>query len=118
MLINVCLCVCAQVFYNKKRKGTTAVESQVFNDGFDDENGDYIVKKGEVWNERYRILALIGKGSFGQVVEALDLSKNEKVAIKIIKNKPLFYNQALIEIRLLEDMMRFDPGDQFFIGMP
>lgn len=34
---------------------------------WDDENHDYRVRPGEVWNERYEIDSLIGKGSFGQV---------------------------------------------------
>ena len=44
-------------------------EKRNFNDGFDDENHDYIVRPGEVWLERYTIDCLIGKGSFGQVKE-------------------------------------------------
>ncbi|KAN0031334.1 hypothetical protein ACTA71_010423 [Dictyostelium dimigraforme] len=39
----------------------------------------------------------------------------EYVAIKIIKNKVPFYNQALIEIRLLELMNNKDPEDQYKI---
>lgn len=42
-------------------------ERRLYNDGFDDENHDYIVKPGEKWNDRYVIDSLIGKGSFGQV---------------------------------------------------
>lgn len=37
------------------------------NEGYDDENHDYIVKPGELWMDRYHIDSLIGKGSFGQV---------------------------------------------------
>lgn len=37
------------------------------NDGYDDENHDYIVKPGEKWMDRYEVDSLIGKGSFGQV---------------------------------------------------
>lgn len=42
-------------------------ERKVFNDGYDDDNYDYIVKNGEKWMDRYEIDSLIGKGSFGQV---------------------------------------------------
>ena len=41
----------------------------VINDGYDDENHDYIVKPGEKWQDRYEVDSLIGKGSFGQVRE-------------------------------------------------
>lgn len=43
-------------------------ERKVFNDGYDDDNYDYIVKNGEKWMDRYEIDSLIGKGSFGQVL--------------------------------------------------
>ncbi|CAF0743749.1 unnamed protein product [Brachionus calyciflorus] len=74
------------------------------NDGFDDENFDYIIKNGERFLDRYEIDSLIGKGSFGQVVKAFDTQEQEYVAIKIIKNKRPFLQQAHIEVRLLELM--------------
>jgi len=43
-------------------------ERLVINDGYDDENHDYIVNPGERWHDRYEIDSLIGKGSFGQVM--------------------------------------------------
>ena len=38
-----------------------------YNDGYDDENYDYIIRRGERWLDKYEIDTLIGKGSFGQV---------------------------------------------------
>lgn len=40
---------------------------KVYNDGYDDDNYDYIVN-GEKWMDRYEIDSLIAKGSFGQVI--------------------------------------------------
>lgn len=79
-------------------------ERKLYNDGFDDEYFDYIIKSGERFQDRYEIDSLIGKGSFGQVVKAYDLVEQEYVAIKIIKNKRPFLQQAHIEVRLLEQM--------------
>jgi len=88
-----------------------------YNDGHDDENADYVIKPGEAFsNGRYEVQQLLGKGSFGQVIKAWDRAKQEAVAIKIIKNKKPFYNQALIEIKLLKLMNQRDPDDQYFIG--
>ncbi|CAH8454504.1 unnamed protein product [Schistosoma rodhaini] len=72
-----------------------------------DSNYDYIVRPGEVWMGQYLINNLIGKGSFGQVMKAHDCISNEDVAIKIIKNKRAFTNQAQVEIRLLREMNHF-----------
>lgn len=79
-------------------------ERRLYNDGYDDEYYDYIVKSGEKFLDRYEIDSLIGKGSFGQVVKAFDAEEQEYVAIKIIKNKRPFLQQAQIEVRLLELM--------------
>lgn len=51
---------------------------------------------------RYQVLDLLGKGTFGQVVKCLDLEKNEFVAIKIVKNLPAFHSQGLVEVKLLQ----------------
>lgn len=42
-------------------------ERKLYNDGYDDDNHDYIIKHGEKFLDRYEIDSLIGKGSFGQV---------------------------------------------------
>jgi len=76
------LCPVRQVYYHRKRVRAEkrAREKQsaelsgrkkerlVINDGYDDENHDYIVNPGERWHDRYEIDSLIGKGSFGQVM--------------------------------------------------
>ncbi|XP_074875013.1 dual specificity tyrosine-phosphorylation-regulated kinase 1B-like [Buteo buteo] len=45
----------------------TKKERRLWNEGYDDDNHDYIVRSGERWLDRYEIDSLIGKGSFGQV---------------------------------------------------
>ena len=69
-------------------------ERKLYNDGFDDENHDYIIKHGEKFLDKYEIDSLIGKGSFGQVVKAFDSEEQCHVAIKIIKNKKPFLHQV------------------------
>ena len=87
------------------------------NNGWDDDNYDYIIRSGEhFYNNRYRIKERIGKGSFGQVVRAVDLERDVEVAIKIIKSKKPFLMQARTEIELLNHLNEKDPDDQHNIG--
>lgn len=50
------------------------------------------------------------------MVKAYDLEEKEWVAIKIIKNKRAFYQQALIEKRLLELLNSKDIDGKYYIG--
>ena len=86
------------------------------NNGWDDENYDYIVTSGELFYGRYRIKERIGKGSFGQVVRAEDTENGKDVAIKIIKSKKPFLIQAKTEIELLTHLNEKDIEDQHNIG--
>lgn len=80
-----------------------------------DENFDYIVRTGEMFNNRYMLEKIIGRGSFGQVVRALDTRENTHVAIKIIKNNSLYVEQALSEVRMTSYLNSIDPDDQHSI---
>jgi hypothetical protein len=86
------------------------------NNGWDDDNYDYIVTSGEMFYGRYVIKERIGKGSFGQVVRAIDSKTNRDVAIKIIKSKKPFLLQAKTEIELLTHLGERDPDDQNNVG--
>lgn len=86
------------------------------NGGYDDENYDYIFTPNEVINDRYVLQKRIGKGSFGQVVQALDKKTDKEVAIKIIKSKRPFLMQAKTEIALLTTLNDNDREDQNNIG--
>jgi hypothetical protein len=88
----------------------------VNNNGWDDENFDYIVIEGEMIQDRYSIEERIGKGSFGQVVRAYDTLAGSMVAIKIIKSKKPFLIQAKTEIELLTLLGEKDPEGEQNIG--
>jgi len=51
-----------------------------------------------------------------QVVKAYDHEDQCLVAIKIIKNKKPFLNQAQIEVKLLEMMNKADVDSKYYIG--
>ena len=78
---------------------------------FDDERGDYRIVVGDHIGYRYEIMETLGKGSFGQVVKVLDHKLKQEVALKIIKNKSRFNEQALIEIKILKYLKERDSDD-------
>lgn len=50
------------------------------------------------------------------MVKAYDNEEQCHVAIKIIKNKKPFLNQAQIEVKLLEMMNRADCENKYYVG--
>ncbi|XP_070928437.1 dual specificity tyrosine-phosphorylation-regulated kinase 4 isoform X6 [Macaca nemestrina] len=75
---------------------------------FDDEQGSYLKVLHDHIAYRYEVLEMIGKGSFGQVAKCLDHKNNELVALKIIRNKKRFHQQALVELKILEALRKKD----------
>lgn len=53
---------------------------------------------------RYIINELMGKGTFGQVVKCTKRGTGEEYAIKVIKNRPAYTRQALIEIKVFIEL--------------
>ncbi|KNC48066.1 CMGC/DYRK/DYRK1 protein kinase [Thecamonas trahens ATCC 50062] len=96
-----------EVYYAAKKKAKAAAKKS----SHDDANFDYIIKPGEVFDNRYEIISRIGRGSFGQVAKGYDRLNKEKVALKIIKNKTAFFQQAKIERQLLQLLNSEDPED-------
>ncbi|XP_059479822.1 dual specificity tyrosine-phosphorylation-regulated kinase 4-like isoform X2 [Neocloeon triangulifer] len=83
-------------------------ENGAQNGGYDDENGSYHKVLHDQIAYRYEILEVIGRGSFGQVIKALDHKTNTYVAIKIIRNKKRFHHQALVEVKILDHLRKRD----------
>ena len=86
----------------KKHVGDLSTE--VANFGYDDERGDYNIVTGDHLAYRYEIVDILGKGSFGQVVRCVDHKTGGLVAIKIIRNKKRFHQQALVEVDILQKL--------------
>lgn len=74
------------------------------NFGYDDERGDYNICMGDHLAYRYEVIDVLGKGSFGQVVRCIDHKDGGLVAVKIIRNKKRFHQQALVEVNILNKL--------------
>jgi hypothetical protein len=109
---------------NKKRKSSP--------NKLDDTIGHYNGREGSVIADRYRILKEVGVGTFGRVLECVDMKQRNKndhhrqrgrrgmeggrsaslyqqeeiVAIKVVRNVKRYYDSALIEADIIEDVNR------------
>jgi len=80
------------------------LDMQTNNFGYDDDRGDYNIVFGDHLSYRYEVVDLLGKGSFGQVVRCIDHKTGGLVAVKIIRNKKRFHQQALVEVNILQKL--------------
>lgn len=84
-------------FVNKRLQGDDAK----YNNGYDDRDGHYVVLAGEEIFQRYTVMDILGKGSFGTVLKCFDERRQETVALKITRNGTNFRTQAKLEIDIL-----------------
>ncbi|KAF9048535.1 CMGC CLK protein kinase [Panaeolus papilionaceus] len=78
----------------------------------DDKEGHYIIVPDDMIHKRYRTVRLLGQGTFGKVVEAVDTESNARVAIKIIRAIPKYRDASKIEIRVLQKLRERDPTNR------
>ncbi|ORZ20838.1 kinase-like domain-containing protein [Lobosporangium transversale] len=101
-----------QVYYvgqNCRNKKPASMEASHSNFGYDDDRGDYLIVNHDHLMYRYEVLDMLGKGSFGQVAKCYDHKTGEYVAIKIIRNKKRFHCQAVVEVKILDNLNKWDP---------
>ncbi|KAH8108194.1 hypothetical protein BXZ70DRAFT_884904 [Cristinia sonorae] len=96
-------------------KNPATLENSNNNHGYDDERGDYLIVNHDHLAFRYEVIDVLGKGSFGQVLHCRDHCSGESVAIKIIRNKKRFHHQALVEIKILDSLRKWDPEEKYHV---
>nr|KJB82258.1 hypothetical protein B456_013G185200 [Gossypium raimondii] len=93
----------------------------VLNDGYDNVNSDLILTVNFVLisletQRRYIVKDVLGHGTFGQVAKCWVPETSSFVAVKIIKNQPAYYQQALVEVSILTTInKKYDPEDKHHI---
>ncbi|XP_023539263.1 serine/threonine-protein kinase prpf4B-like isoform X1 [Cucurbita pepo subsp. pepo] len=92
------------------------IERSGLHDNWDDADGYYNYRFGEVLDSRYEIAAAHGKGVFSTVVRAKDLKAGhgepEEVAIKILRSNETMYKAGLEELVILKKLVGADPDDK------
>ncbi|KAI3778935.1 hypothetical protein L2E82_08325 [Cichorium intybus] len=93
-----------------------AIQRSGLQDNWDDAEGYYSYRFGEILDSRYEVLAAHGKGVFSTVVRAKDLKAGstdpEEVAIKIIRNNDKMYKAGLEELVILKKLVGADMEDR------
>ncbi len=89
-------------------------ENPNLTDNWDDAEGYYRVRIGEVLDSRYSVFGYTGQGVFSNVVRARDIPKaNQEVAIKIIRNNEIMHKAGLKEVEMLRRINDADPEDKY-----
>lgn len=60
-------------------------------------------------------MRLLGQGTFGKVVEAVDTRTQRRVAIKIIRAIPKYRDASKIEVRVLTKLKERDPLNRQYV---
>ncbi|PAA88935.1 hypothetical protein BOX15_Mlig008438g2 [Macrostomum lignano] len=99
-------------FVGARARKVEAVLDSKNNHGYDSENGAYLKVTNDHVAYRYETLETLGRGSFGQVVRAIDHRTGQLVALKILRNCKRFHRQAAVEVQVLDRLRRMnDSGD-------
>lgn len=95
------------------QKGTT-IENPALTDNWDDAEGYYRVRIGEILDSRYMVYGYTGQGVFSNVIRARDQARgNQDVAVKIIRNNEIMHKTGLKELEILKKLNDADPDDKF-----
>jgi len=86
------------------------------NNSYDNVEGNLICRvndKIESGQKSFVILDILGTGTFGQVFRSQNQQTKEIVAIKVVKNKTAYYNQGLLEVKIVTLLnSKYDPNDE------
>merc|ERR1719201_2342111 len=96
------------------RRVLTKVADGIHNGGYDNIEHDYICRVNDVIENpdgiQYEIAERLGHGTFGQVLKC-QVANKEAVAVKIIKNKPAYFHQAIVEVKVLQTLNNRSDAD-------
>ncbi|XP_071786043.1 serine/threonine-protein kinase PRP4 homolog isoform X1 [Asterias amurensis] len=92
----------------------SAHENPSLTDNWDDAEGYYRVRVGELLDKRYSVYGYTGQGVFSNVIRARDCARTQQdVAIKIIRNNELMHKTGLKELEYLKRLNDTDREDKF-----
>jgi hypothetical protein len=78
-------------------------------DNWDDAEGYFRTRPGELMISRYLVNRDIGSGVYSSVVSAMDQKDGKEVAIKVVRSNETMFNAGRKEIEVLKRLGREDP---------
>ncbi|CAA95814.1 Serine/threonine-protein kinase PRP4 homolog [Caenorhabditis elegans] len=93
--------------------GHSGAVHDTLKDNWDDVEGYYRVRIGELLDTRYRVVGFTGAGVFGNVCRCNDQTKGNTVAVKIIRNNEVMYKTGLRELEVLRKLNEADKEDKY-----
>eukprot|EP00397_Hematodinium_sp_SG-2012_P003331 GEMP01003339.1.p1 GENE.GEMP01003339.1~~GEMP01003339.1.p1 ORF type:complete len:699 (+),score=88.46 GEMP01003339.1:29-2125(+) len=102
---------------NDSRSGSSSSSSTAISKKTNATKDDEIIHfdwyVGQVLKQKYEVTHLLGDGTFGRVLGAIDTAnKQQRVAIKVIRDVARYQENAKIEAKILKDIWRNDPNNQ------
>ncbi|EEB19563.1 dual specificity protein kinase CLK2, putative [Pediculus humanus corporis] len=80
----------------------------------DDEDGHLIYRIGDVLTNKWKIVASLGEGTFGKVLQVKDVDNPDNViALKVIRNVGKYREAAKLEINALQKIAEKDPDGKY-----
>ena len=75
----------------------------------DDKDGHYIVKPNANLTSRYKVMRLLGQGTYGKVMKCFDKQEGSYYAVKVIRAIQKYRDASRIELRVLSTIIEHDP---------
>jgi len=98
----------------KAQLAAQQTENPNLTDNWDDAEGYYRVRIGEMLDGRYQVFGYTGQGVFSNVVRARDQQRaQQEIAIKIIRNNEIMHKTGLKELEILRRINNADPDDKY-----
>jgi len=72
---------------------------------------DHTIALGGNRSAEFRVISLLGQGTFAQVFKCLHVPSGKEVAVKIVKNKAAYTRQAAVEIDVFRALQENNGGD-------
>lgn len=83
-----------------------------------DEEGNPVICIGDILHNRYEVLGLAGKGTFGTVVDVYDHKYNRRMALKVVRAVERYVEAAQIEVEILDRLFKNDLlGESFIVRL-